>query len=176
MKNIFLLIVFLGLFTANSFGQKVEVIGLFINVKSDGEHASGYDVKLWKQGEKIYGLINAHRGLMGDPATGILENVKFDKKTGKLSFTAKLSLAVTSRKKYDKWLPTHDLFEFNGTLSKKSLTGKLKITDKTFTKVQVKTKTIKLPVSTLWKLDNYKDYKSWKKYADEILKRRGPDW
>jgi hypothetical protein len=176
MKKTFLIIAFLVLFTANSFGQKVDVIGLFLNVKSDGEHASGYDVKLWKHGENICGLINAHRGLMGDPPTGILENVKFDKKTGKLSFTAKLSLAVTEGKKVDEWIPTHDLFEFDGILSKKTLKGKLKITDKTFTKFRVITKTIKLPFSTLWKLDNYKNYASWKKYANDILKTRGPKW
>lgn len=149
---------------------------MFMNVKSDGEHASGYDVELWKQGEKIYGLINAHRGLMGDPPAGILENVNFDKKTGEISFTAKLSLSVTSGKKEDEWIPTHDLFQFNGILSKKMLTGKLKITDKTFNKFRVITKTLKLPFSTLWKLDNYKNYASWKKYANEILKRRGPNW
>ncbi len=176
MKNTFLLIAFLVLFTANTLGQKVSAIGMFMDGKSDDDHALGYDVKLWKQGDKIYGLINAHLGLMNDPPAGILENVKFDKKTGKLSFAAKLSLDFTSGKKENERIPTHDLFEFNGILSKKSLAGKLKITNKTCTKNCVTTKTIKLPFSKLLKLDKYKNYASWKKYANEILKTRGPNW
>jgi hypothetical protein len=36
----------------------VQIVGSFTRVRSDGEHASGYDIDLWKQGAKIYGLIN----------------------------------------------------------------------------------------------------------------------
>lgn len=36
----------------------VKVIGEFTNVKSNGEHQQGYSVKLWKQDNKIYGLIS----------------------------------------------------------------------------------------------------------------------
>jgi hypothetical protein len=70
----------------------VKPIGHFTNVKSKGEHQWGYEVELWRQDDKIYGLISgsSHSRLVGDPPTGLLEDVKFDPKTGKLSFRAKL--------------------------------------------------------------------------------------
>jgi hypothetical protein len=180
MKNIGFLITFLMLITANSFGQKVEVVGNFMKVWTDGEHASGYNVRLWKQDKKIFGLISVHRGMMGDPPTGILENIKYDEKLETISFSVKLSL-YSYYSYVGKSLKLHiskELGEFTGVLKKKKLTGTLKITDKLCKKNCIEIKKINLPLSKEWtsSMKNYKNYKEWKKDIDVILKRLGPDW
>ena len=152
----------------------VRPIGTFMRIKSDdGEHASGYDVALWKQGAKIYGLISAHEGLIGDPPAGLLENVRFDPRTKKFSFTAKLSLGVDGDN-----IPSHDIFEFEGTLTATRLAGNLLIKDEQCGKSCTERKKINLPRSKEWSssMENFKSYAEWKKDADEILSFRGPGW
>ena len=71
----------------------VTVLGEFSNRKGDGEHAWGYSVDLWKHEGRIIGMICGTQYLMlnGSPPTGLLENVQYDPKTGRMSFSAKLS-------------------------------------------------------------------------------------
>lgn len=141
----------------------IKVIGDFTNVKDDGEHAYGYSVELWTQEDKIYGLISGSDALRlsGDPPTGILENVKFDPKTKRLSFRAKLSTGV---------------FEFEGVLTNKKLAGKLSITNELCSDKCPQTKAITLRLSKEWTslMSEYQSYAEWEAYANEILKFRGP--
>lgn len=150
----------------------VKALGAFMNVKSDGEHAYGYDVELWKQGAQIFGLISAHDGLIGDPPAGLLENVRFNPQTRKLSFTAKLSLGIGVNDQ-----PTRDLFRFEGTLTAARLSGNLLVTDQQCAACREKKK-INLTRSKEWSrlMDAYKTYAEWKEYADFILDLRGPHW
>jgi hypothetical protein len=152
----------------------VKPLGTFMRVKSDdGEHAYGYDVALWKQGSKIYGLISAHAGLIGDPPAGLLENVRFDPRTKKLSFTAKLSLGVDGDN-----VPSHDIFVFEGMLTATRLAGNLLVKNEQCGKACTERKIINLPRSKEWSssMDSFKTYAEWKKDADEILAFRGPGW
>jgi hypothetical protein len=75
----------------------IKPFGAFMKVRGDGEHCSGYDVELWTRGEKFCGIISVHRGLCGDPPAGQLENIQFDPRTKKLSFSAKVSISAPSR-------------------------------------------------------------------------------
>ena len=138
----------------------VKVVGDFTNVESNGEHQWGYSVEIWKQGDKIFGLISGDSisRLIGDPPTGILENVFFDAKTGKISFRA--------------ILPS-DAYEFDGILTEKKLMGKLLNT------THNKTEKITLPrskelSSEMDEYQSFQSYEEWKVYADSILKFRGP--
>ena len=137
--------------------EPVKVVGEFTNVESNGEHQWGYSVQIWKQGDNIFGLISGDSAsrLIGDPPTGILENISFHAKTGKLSFRAILPYLT---------------YEFDGILTKKKLTGKLLNT--THNKIEK----ITLPRSKEWssEMDEYQSYEEWKVYADSILKFRGP--
>ena len=184
MKLTKLLIVFVFLIAAaNARAQTfqkelpVRVLGNFMRIKSDGEHEYGFMVELWKQGDKVYGLISAHDGLIGDPPTGVLENIRFDRRAGKISFTAKLSLGVTLDDNY-KSIPTHDIFEFKGILTKTRLTGNLVVTSLFDGKSLVEKKKLNLPRSKEWSswMERYNSYADWKKFADEILDFRGPNW
>lgn len=155
----------------------VKPFGQFMKVKGDGEHCSGYDVGLWTQDEKMYGLISVHRGLCGDPPAGRLENVQFDPRTKKLSFKAKVSIGLDYNDDHN-YVPSHDVLEFDGFLTSKRLYGTLKTTDQLCPDICKETKTIDLPRSKEfdWWTEEYKSYAEWKADMDKILARRGPRW
>jgi hypothetical protein len=135
----------------------VKPIGDYTNVKSNGEHQWGYSVELWKQADQIHGLMSGDSAsiLIGDPPTGILEDIVFDAATGKISFKTKLPSYV---------------YQFEGVLTKKKLSGRLLNTTVN------KTERITLPSSKEWSslMDEYQTYAEWKVFADRILKFRGP--
>lgn len=155
----------------------VKVLGTFMCVKSNGEHAYGYSVELWQQGARIFGLISAHDGLIGDPPTGLLENVRFEPRTKKFSFRAKLTLGMFFSEKYDN-VPSRDVFEFEGTLTAARLAGTLSVTNELCADKCPEKKKINLPRSKEWSslLSPFKTYAEWKADADETLKRLGPEW
>lgn len=136
--------------------ELVRAVGSFTNVESNGEHQWGYSIKIWKQGDKIFGLISGDSAsrLVGDPPTGILENVIFDAKTGKISFRATLP---------------SDVYEFDGILTKKYLAGKLLNT--TLNKIEKITLPKSIELSA--EMEEYQSYEEWKVYVDRILKFRG---
>lgn len=155
----------------------VNAVGEFTNVKSNGEHEWGYSVQIWQQEDKIYGLISGQSAsrLIGDAPAGLLENVKFDSKTGKLSFRAKLTLGLFAGK------PSQNIYEFEGILTKKKLVGNLIVTNELCPDKCLEKKKITLPKSKelsseMEEFNTYKSYSDWKEYADKILSFRGPDW
>jgi hypothetical protein len=152
--------------------EPVEVVGDFTNVTSDGEHQRGYSVQIWKEGDKILGLLSGsrHSRPVGDPPTGLLENAVFDAKTSELSFSATLPGSDCGEGK-----PAQDLFRFKGFLTSRKLSGNLFIT-MDFCNGQIKeTEKITLQRSIEWssEMDEYQSYEDWKKFADDILKFRG---
>jgi hypothetical protein len=155
--------------------RPIHAIGEFSNMRYTEEHAYGYAVEVWCDGDSAIGLFLASEGLQGDTPTGMLENVRFDSRTGALSFTAKLTtgLAVLPGGRQE---PSRDLFEFDGTLKATVLTGTLKRSDprqpsRPGSQERVRLK--KQPRAALFPAGSYVE---WKRQADEILKRRGPKW
>jgi hypothetical protein len=67
----------------------VKVLGNFSGVKHAHGDAFGYALKLWKEGGRVFGLLLVYTGAPSDPPTGILEDVKFDPRSGKLSFSSR---------------------------------------------------------------------------------------
>lgn len=155
----------------------VNVVGEFTNIESDGEHEWGYSVQIWRQGDKIYGLISGQSTsrLIGDSPTGLLEKVNYDSKSGKLSFTAKLTLGLFAGEH------SRDVYEFNGMLTKKKLVGDLLATNELCPDKCPENHKLSLPrskelSSEMEEFNTYKSYAEWKEYADKILSFRGPDW
>src|SRR2546425_9747656 len=70
----------------------IRYIGAFTNVRYTAEHAYGYTVQLWRQGDGLIGLLLDAQGSQADVPTGLLEEVRFDPARGTLSFKAKLSI------------------------------------------------------------------------------------
>ncbi len=149
----------------------VKPIGAFTNVKSNGEHQWGFAVELWRQDDKIYGWMSGtdYSRIVGDGPAGILEDVQFDSKTGKISFTAKLPGVIFAGNEQ-----SPDVFEFEGVLTKKKLVGNLLPTNDSFGNQPTKKKKITLlkskkESSDLEEFFNFGSYQEWKAWMDKIL-------
>ena len=153
----------------------VTVVGQFSNMRFTEEHAYGYSVQLWRQGNTIFGLFEATEGLIGDTPAGLLEDVKFDPLAGKLSFKARLSMGVALLGP-GKQVRSRDLFEFQGTLGKTTLVGTLKRSDMLQPKVPPQVRQIRLRKRPTDLMTQPASYAEWKRSIEEILKFRGPKW
>ena len=68
-------------------GQDLKSLGSFDNVRgTESGHCYGYSLELWQHGKQIMGLLDVHEGLCGDPPCGVLQEVTFDRGTGRLHF------------------------------------------------------------------------------------------
>jgi hypothetical protein len=128
------------------------------------EHAYGYILQLWREGTAVFGLFLASEGLAGDTPTGMLDDLKYDQRSGKLSFKAKLTMGIDARNQ-----PSHDLFEFDGTLGAAAASGVLKHGAAT---ERINLRKLRPDAA----LRQPRTYDEWKRQTDEILRRRGPKW
>lgn len=149
----------------------VKPVGYFTNGGSNGEHQWGFSVELWRQDDKIYGWISGsdNSRIVGDAPAAILEDVRFDPKTQKISFTAKLPGVNFNGKR----LPS-DIYKFEGILTKKKLAGNQMIIDESCPDVCIEKKKITLLRSKkgsaeMEELYNFGSYQEWKAWIDKIL-------
>ena len=150
-------------------------MGEFSNVRHTAEHAYGYSVQLWRQGDSIFGLFTAAAGPAVDVPCGLLEDVRFNPATGAFSFTTKLSVATIYLGK-GRQEPTHDRFAFKGTLRDNVLAGVLTHVDELQPKSKPTSKRLRLPRNGNPSTIDAATYEDWKRTADAILKARGPKW
>lgn len=114
---------------ADAARNAVETVGVYSNVRighSEDPHAYGYDVELYRENGALFGLLYSSQGLVGDTPRGRLQDVRFDAANGTLFFRAKL----TTGREYSQdsgpdGRPSRDLYEFDGRLSAKTLSGAL---------------------------------------------------
>jgi len=152
-------------------------IGSFSNVRVTQEHQYGSEIQFWEEGTDLMGFFSHSEGLMGDTPTGLLENIAYDRKTGKISFTARLTMGQHFCKIHQN-VPSQDLFSFQGKISSSSISGVLKRSDalhpdnpSTEEKVVLK----KMNSQTA-NQSSYSSRADWEKFSKEILKFRGPRW
>lgn len=159
--------------TANT----IKRLGVFTNMKFSQEHQSGYSVELWQEKDRLFGYFLSAQGLTGDTPTGLLEDVMFDAKTGKLSFRARLSTGMTVNKNNEE-VPTRDVYQFKGSLKGQKLTGILEHADALDSSATGEKTNVSLQKSKSESasMSQVKSYDEWKKQADEILALRGPKW
>jgi hypothetical protein len=155
----------------------VKRLGVFTNMRFTREHQYGYSVELWQEKGRLFGLLLVSEGLAGDTPTGLLEDVAFDSKTGKLTFRARLSTGSTFDKNNEQ-VPTRDVYRFKGALKGQRLAGILEHADAldqsaAVTKTNVSLRRSKGESESMIKA---KSYDEWRKEADEILNLRGPKW
>ena len=160
--------------------SKVEVIGDFAHLDLPGEKTFGdtfgYTLQLWRERDHMFGLFAVFVGPQADPPTGLLEHVRFDPRTHRFSFSARLTLAFV-RPSGDKWVPTLDGFTFKGRLTRTQVSGTLQHFDVRRPDQPPISRRIKLRLSKRLTEDLMPapaSYEEWKKWADEILRRRGP--
>ena len=157
--------------------KSASFLGEFSNVRYTEEHAYGYSVLLWKEGDKLFGLFYDFEGLAGDTPVGLLEDIQLDS-GGKLSFRAKLSVAAIYLGQ-GKQQPTHDVFTFKGSLSQNGISGDLTHEEQHQSKPRPLTTHIQLPElakSEQEELFQASSYADWRALVDPVLKTRGPKW
>ena len=95
---------------------------------TEGEdpHAFGSNVELWKHNGKDVGFFSEFVGPGFDPPSGKLDSIQFDEKSGRLSFTTKLSVGVVHSTTANEWVPTKNLYEFTGVGDSDAMTGLLR--------------------------------------------------
>jgi len=155
--------------------RTIRPIGEFSNVRHTDEHAYGYMIELWRDGDTAIGLFFVSEGLQGDTPAGMMENVRFNSRTGALFFTAKLSTGVVilpgGRQE-----PTRDLFEFSGTLRATVLTGTIRRSDQRQPVRAGSRERVQLKIQKQATMLTAGSFAEWKGRVDEILKFRGPKW
>ncbi len=55
---------------------RIAIVGEFSNMRYTEEHAYGYTVQLWRQGDALFGFFLASYGLAGDTPAGMLEQLQ----------------------------------------------------------------------------------------------------
>jgi hypothetical protein len=156
----------------------VTIVGAFTNVeRSDDEHAYGYTLSLWRQGNTIFGLFSVQNGVIGDPPTSLLEEVEFDPQTRALSFKVRLSIGLVYDGQHE-GVPSRDVFRFKGTLGKYEVKGVLNISNDLLREKAPQSRKV-----VLWRsrelteaMQAPQDYAQWRESVNEILTRLGAKW
>ena len=146
-------------------------------MRYDSEHAWGYTAELWREQNRIFGFFLWSQGLMGDTPTGLLEDVRYDPRTGNLTFLARLTTGLFSNRQFN-MVPSRDVLRFRGVLKKRQLIGTLEIANALTPGEAPTREKIKLTLSEKESevMIEAQSYSDWKLRADEILRFRGPKW
>lgn len=151
-------------------------IGMFSNFRFTEEHQYGASVQLWREGDALFGLFSYSQGLIGDTPAGMLEKVTFDPKTGRISFTARLTMGMHGCKLHNN-VHSQDVFHFDGVLSELSLSGILIHADNLHQELNPKKEEVVLKKSDEWVITQYQSREQWKvAMMKNMLKFRGPKW
>jgi hypothetical protein len=152
-------------------------VGSFSNMRFTEEHQHGSEVQLWREGARLSGFFFHAQGLMGDAPAGLLEDVRWDPKTGTVSFTSKLTTGQHFCKVH-KDVPSRDLFSFRGELSDSSMSGVLKRSDALHPEMPPIEEKVALerPSGAGASRSFYGSRSDWEAAAKNILMFRGPRW
>jgi len=158
----------------------ITVVGSFSNMRYTEEHAYGYIVNLWRSEDCLFGLFLSSYGISGDTPTGLIENLKYDEKTGAISFNARLTMGkVAPDPVKEVYEPATDTYGFTGVMKKKSLRGAVLHELRNFPAAKPLTPenvVLKLSQEESSGLQYLETYSQWEFEAKEILKRRGHKW
>jgi hypothetical protein len=158
--------------------DEIQVVGEFSNVtfNQDEEDAIGYSVRIWRQGDQMFGLFSIYVGPPSDPPTNILDGVEFDTKTYELSFRTQVSTGRFSGLGKNR-IDSHEIVKFRGKMidRSKAITGRLEIYNSLLKEPTASTEVLlnrsEDLSSQMFKPRSYSEWKSW---ASEIVNRRPP--
>ena len=123
----------------------------------------------------MLGIFSHSAGLIGDTPLGRIESTKFDSKTGRITFNAKLTMGLHSCRIH-KEIPGRDMFIFDGILSKKSISGILKHADSLHPESAPIEEKVTFVTDENWGIQDYPNKPQWDASVNNILKYRGPKW
>ena len=154
---------------------EVVIVGSFANNDPGTDVQVPCIVALYRTDSRLFGLLYA-AVTHDDLPAGLLEDVQYDRRTGEVSFRAKLSIGVIAVK--DKEIPSEDFAEFKGTLARTSLSGTMTWTDHRVPGSPRRREEVVLKYSALFtdQMSNPKTYAEFRQYSEIVLKARGPKW
>jgi hypothetical protein len=154
--------------------QQIEFSAVKVTEGPD-PHAYGIELNLWKRAGAWVGFISEYTGFVADPPAGRLDGLQIDEAAGRIVFTAKLSLGMTTAKGTTEWVRTKDVYEFAGTINKDTIVGVLskRQADDPSDRTTKESVTLKRQPR-----DDTNDtsYDQWIKTWTLILQVRGPKW
>jgi hypothetical protein len=158
--------------------REIKTIGCFVNVRSDDQHADGYSVKLWRFGSRIIGLIDHHRGLLGDPPIGMLSEVQYDPLTEKFSFEAGITDGIHYCREHADGIPSQDMVLFKGFLKPDRLEGTIILEGRSDSKPRVLDRRDHFVMrrDDNCSIENCESYDVWWWYWKPVFDTRGPKW
>ena len=156
----------------------ISEVGAFSNVQFTAEHAYGYTVMLWRAGDCLFGFFESSQGLAGDTPIGELKDLKYESKTGKLRFSAKLTMGMVSSKGSSGLEPSRDLFTFDGRLTANTVIGVITHTLQNSSNLKLTHTDVVLGTSKtgIEFMHGSTTYAEWRQKWQQILQRRGPKW
>ena len=161
---------------AQSGGAGSSLVGAWSNVqvsKGEDPHASGVEVEIRQKQGELVGFCSEYVGPVADPPVGKLESIRFDEKTGQISFTSKLSVGVVPAPQGNTWMPSKNLYEFKGEIGKAGMTGMLR---RKYVDADGKEMAYEENVTLAKKAGGESSLEEWMKRWTEALKTRGPKW
>lgn len=155
-------------------------IGAWSSVKltlGDDPHASGLEVEIREHDGELVGFLSEYVGPTADPPVGKLQSLRFDEKTGFITFTAKFSVGVVPAEAGNSWLPSRNVYEFKGAIVKSGLTGTLRrnFIQEDGTELSYE-ENVMLRPKTAGDHAPSESYQDWLNRWNEALKARGPKW
>jgi hypothetical protein len=163
------LIIFLTVVAEPPALASVSFIGEFSNVRLTKEHAYGYVVQLWHEGDILFGLFSVYDGQAEDAATGLIKDALFDAASGKISFNVKFSASGEFIGK--KLMPSQDLFNFEGELHQSSLSGKLTHMDERQNRLR-SVEQVRFIKTHTESMINATSFNEWRKNAERALRNK----
>ena len=152
----------------------ITEMGSFSNIRATEDHAYGFSLRLWRAGECLFGVLTSTQGLQADMPIGTLQDITFDATTGRLSFSARLTMGVTSVKGSNEYVPTRDLYQFDGQLKGGTVAGVMTHTVQNHPNVPPDRSEVVLVADRGSSMPAVKTYGDWLRQWQPILKVRGP--
>lgn len=187
LRSLFSVMVFLGFAAAAQASDctgdirlrdaPIDLVGEFTNMRYTEEHAYGYSVELWRSGKCLFGLFLASEGLAGDTPTGLIENLKFDSRTGAIAFLARLTMGRLTAKDLDN-VESRDVYRFTGKLSRTWLRGTVRHTNALLPQHPGVSAALVLRRSREHAdaLRSVATFREWEREVRRMLELRGPKW
>jgi hypothetical protein len=158
--------------------SEISEVGAFSNMRYTEEHAYGYTLMLWRTADCFFGVFESSQGLAGDTPIGELQDLKHDRQTGALSFSAKLTTGVVSVSGSPKFEPSRDLFVFDGSLRANTVTGVITYALQNNPNSKPTRSNVILGASTrdAELMHGSTTYGEWHHKWQPVLQSRGPKW
>jgi hypothetical protein len=158
-----------------SYGEGIEILGHYSDVRITQEHAYGHEIELYKNGEIVFGMLTVRNGQNADPPRGLVQDVYYNIENNALSFKALLSCGLANDEK-GKWIKSRDIFQFYGLLTKDKVSGILYHWNALKPNHLPTSKEISLTIRVERGLVKPSSYKEWKEQNVKLMKQIDNIW